>query len=181
MKIFISGHLRSICVISVLFSEDILMDQIEIDIQAEVQLDKAVKDLLRKTVSAVLNHEQITSPASLSILLADNDRLQELNRDFAGLDEPTDVLSFPVGEVDEMLASELADYLGDIAISVEKAERQAEKEGHPLPAELQLLTVHGVLHLLGYDHLEPAEKEVMWAAQQEILNALGVQVTIPAS
>ena len=157
------------------------MDPLEIDIKAEVKLDKAVKDLLRKTVSAVLQFEQITAPVSLSILLTGDDRLQQLNRDFAGLDEPTDVLSFPAGEVDEALSSELAGYLGDIAISVEKAARQAENGGHTLTAELQLLTIHGVLHLLGYDHLEPEEKEAMWAVQQGILDSLGVQVTIPAA
>jgi probable rRNA maturation factor len=112
-------------------------------------------------------------------LLTDDEQMRQLNRDFAGLDEPTDVLSFPAGEPEALLPDELMGYLGDIAISMMKAERQAEKGGHTLTAELQLLTVHGVLHLLGYDHYDPEEKDEMWAVQKAILEALEVQVTIP--
>jgi probable rRNA maturation factor len=92
-----------------------------------------------------------------------------LNRQYLGVDAPTDVLSFPVGEVDP--ESE-ALYLGDILISYPQALAQAEAAGHPVQAELQLLVVHGTLHLLGYDHAEEDEKTLMWKAQDEILARL---------
>ncbi|MFZ0548509.1 MAG: rRNA maturation RNase YbeY [Candidatus Promineifilaceae bacterium] len=160
------------------------MTRLALDIQAETPLDHTTTVILKQTVSAVLAYEQVAGDVSLSLLLTDDEQMRQLNRDFAGLDEPTDVLSFPIGEGDNglpdgMLPDELAGYLGDIAISMMKAERQAEKGGHPLTAELQLLTVHGVLHLLGHDHYNPEEKDVMWAAQKAILDLLGVAVTIP--
>ncbi len=155
------------------------MTQVALDIQAAMPLEAGIGPILNETVSAVLDHSRVTGDISLTILLTDNEQMQQLNRDFAGLDEPTDVLSFPVGDPDLLLPEELMGYLGDIAISMMKAERQAEKGGHSLTAELQLLTVHGVLHLLGHDHYEAEDKEIMWAAQKAILDSLAVQVTIP--
>lgn len=154
------------------------MTELALDIQAELPVDNSLLPVLRETVAAVLAHEQHDGEASLSILLTGDEHMRQLNRDYAGLDEPTDVLSFSL-EMDELMPGELAGYLGDIAISMMKAERQAEKGGHSLTAELQLLTIHGVLHLLGYDHANPEEKAAMWAAQQAILDSLGVTVAIP--
>jgi probable rRNA maturation factor len=156
------------------------MTQLELDIQAETPLDESLELLLRETVAAVLDYAHITEDAALTILLTDDEQMRQLNRDFAGLDEPTDVLSFPAAIGDELVPEELQGYLGDIAISTTKAEQQAEKGGHTPEAELQLLTVHGVLHLLGHDHSESDEKMTMWAAQKAILDSLGVQVSIPA-
>jgi probable rRNA maturation factor len=98
-------------------------------------------------------------------------RLQELNRDYLGIDAPTDVLSFPASETDPETG---ARYLGDILISVPRAQSQAEAAGHALESEVQLLVVHGVLHLLGHDHAKPEEKRRMWKAQAEILESLGL-------
>ncbi len=112
-----------------------------------------------------------SAQGDLSIALSDGRRLQQLNRDFLGIDAPTDVLSFPAAESDPESG---AVYLGDIVISVEHARKQALAAGHPLEAEVQLLVVHGVLHLLGYDHARPAEKSRMWAAQAAILNSIGL-------
>jgi probable rRNA maturation factor len=156
------------------------MTQLTLDIEGEMALDGSVAPVLRQTVAAVLDFEQVTADVALTLLLTDDDQMQQLNRDFAGLDESTDVLSFPTGDTGEMMPDELEGYLGDIAISMMKAERQAEKGGHTLTAELQLLTVHGVLHLLGHDHYEQEEKERMWAAQQAVLDLLKVQVKIPS-
>lgn len=159
------------------------MTQLALDIQVEMALEPAaleegISAVLQETVAAALEHEQVRGSVSLSLLLTDDEQMRQLNRDFAGLDKPTDVLSFPVGDVGDM-PEELAGYLGDIAISVMKAEKQAEQGGHSLTAELQLLTVHGVLHLLGYDHYDADEKTAMWAAQRAVLDALGVEVVIP--
>lgn len=133
-------------------------------------------ELLREASEAVLAAENAHPEANLTILISGDAYLQELNRQFMGVDEPTDVLSFPAEQVDPE-TGEL--YLGDIAISLERAQAQAEAGGHSLQAELQLLVVHGVLHLLGYDHAEPAEKEQMWAAQAKILQELGVPLSPP--
>ena len=125
------------------------------------------EELLERTARAALEHE--TQDGELSIVLTDDARLQELNRDYLGIDAPTDVLSFPASETDPQTG---ARYIGDILISVPRAQSQADAAGHALESELQLLVVHGVLHLLGHDHADPKEKKRMWQAQAEILKSL---------
>ena len=124
--------------------------------------------LLERAARAAL--DQQSAHGDLTIVLTDDNKLHELNRDYLGVDAPTDVLSFPVGEVDP--ESE-ALYLGDILISYPRALAQAEAAGQPVQAELRLLVVHGTLHLLGYDHAEEDEQALMWKAQDEILARLG--------
>ncbi len=114
---------------------------------------------------------QQSAQGDLSVVLTDDAQLQQFNRDYLGIDAPTDVLSFPAAETDP---SSGRTYLGDILISVPRAARQARAARHPLEAEVQLLVVHGVLHLLGHDHAKPAEKTRMWAAQSAILQSLGL-------
>lgn len=106
-----------------------------------------------------------------AIVLTDDEQLRELNRQYLGVDAPTDVLSFPSGETDPD-TGEI--YLGDVVISIPRAEAQATAAGHVLEAEVQLLVVHGVLHLLGYDHADAKGKAAMWAAQGRALKALGL-------
>ena len=133
-------------------------------------------ELLERAVKAALEHQSESPESELTIVLTDDARMQELNRDYLGIDAPTDVLSFPASETDE---SEIdpetgSPYLGDILISLPYAAKSAQKAGHPLEAEVQLLAVHGVLHLLGHDHAEADEKARMWKAQAEILQTLGL-------
>lgn len=109
--------------------------------------------------------------ADLSIALSDDRHLHELNLDYLGVDSPTDVLSFPAAETDPETETL---YLGDIAISIPRAAQQAQDAGHSVEAEAQLLVVHGVLHLLGYDHGAEEEKAVMWAEQAKVLERLGL-------
>lgn len=117
-----------------------------------------------------------TSPvAGVTIVITDDDQLHQLNRNFLGIDAPTDVLSFPAEEIDPDSGEE---YLGDILISYPRAVAQADSSNHAVQDELQLLVVHGVLHLLGYDHIEE-KKEVMWAIQSEILASLGCSTNPP--
>ena len=132
--------------------------------------------LLERAARAALNHQKESPDADLSIVLADDTRLHELNRDYLGIDAPTDVLSFPASETDgsEIDPETGSRYLGDIIISVPYAAKGAAKASHPLESELQLLVVHGVLHLLGHDHATPKEKAKMWKAQAEILTSLGL-------
>jgi probable rRNA maturation factor len=120
---------------------------------------------LRAAARAALAH-QLATPGALTIVVSDDATLRRLNRAFLSEDRPTDVLSFPNAETDLETG---ARYWGDIAISLPAARRHAKAARHPLAAELQLLVVHGVLHLLGHDHAKAREKARMWKAQAEIL------------
>ncbi len=124
---------------------------------------------IERAAQAVLAHQ--STDGDLTIVLTDDARLQTLNRDYLGIDAPTDVLSFPASETDPETG---ARYLGDILISIPRADAQAKVAGHPLESEVQLLVVHGVLHLLGFDHAEAEEKTKMWKAQAEVLEQLGL-------
>jgi probable rRNA maturation factor len=108
---------------------------------------------------------------SLSIVLTDEDTLRKANRQYAGIDRPTDVLSFADGE---QLPDEDGIYYGDVLIAVPIAEEQARAGNHSAFDELVLLTVHGVLHLLGYDHDHPEAKDRMWSHQEAALLTLGI-------
>jgi probable rRNA maturation factor len=113
--------------------------------------------------------------ASLTILLTGDEKLRQLNRQFLGIDAPTDVLSFPAGETDPDTGEY---YLGDVVISFPRAQAQAQERGHSTAEELDLLVVHGVLHLLGYDHADAEERDRMWAVQQQVLNQLGREIKL---
>ena len=126
-------------------------------------------DLLEQAALAALTHQ--SADGNLTIVLTDDEQLHRLNRDFLGTDAPTDVLSFPASETDPETG---AAYLGDILLSIPRADAQAQSAGHPLVDECRLLVVHGVLHLLGHDHAEADEKAKMWKAQGEILEGLGL-------
>lgn len=110
------------------------------------------------------------------ITITDAATVQTLNAQYRGIDAPTDVLSFEnIPDPDFPVAEAgLDDYLGDIIIAWPVAQKQAERAGHTPLDELQLLTVHGILHLLGFDHDSPANKATMWQAQSQILAALGL-------
>jgi probable rRNA maturation factor len=131
-------------------------------------------DLLERASRAALDLSGAPD-ADLTIVLVDDARIQGLNRDFLGNDVPTDVLSFPADESDPETGRR---YLGDVIISFARAAEQARERGHAVEAEMQLLVVHGVLHLLGHDHTEVGEKDRMWAAQAEVLVRLGVSPKI---
>jgi probable rRNA maturation factor len=113
--------------------------------------------------------------AELSLLLCDDAFIRGLNLQWRGKDEPTDVLSFAMGEGED--AGLNTDVLGDIVISVDTAARQAAEHGHTLDGELRVLLVHGLLHLLGHDHLEPDAAAMMRAKEAELLRVLGEGAT----
>jgi len=134
----------------------------------------ALETLLEQAAQATLDHQSAPPDSTLTIVLTGDDTLHDLNLRFMGVDAPTDVLSFPSGERDP----ETGDlYLGDVLISYPRAESQAAQDSHPVTAELQLLTVHGTLHLLGHDHADEGEKSRMWTAQGEILAMIGCTIT----
>ena len=128
-------------------------------------------ELVERAASLVLRHEAAPSAADLTVVLTDDEQLRELNREYLGHDEPTDVLSFPASEPDPETG---VHYLGDVLISMPRAAEQALAAGHPLESEVQLLVVHGTLHLLGHDHAETADRARMWAAQAAVLDQLGL-------
>ena len=131
-------------------------------------------DVLERAAQAALDLSGAPD-ADLTIVLVNNERIQVLNRDFLTHDAPTDVLSFPADEPDPETGRR---YLGDVVISLVRADEQARERGHALESEMQLLVVHGVLHLLGHDHAGPGEKARMWAAQAGALERLGVSPKI---
>lgn len=150
------------------------MDPYDVDIQVSPEFAAQV-DLtwLAAVVREALRRENQSPAASLSVVITDDDEIHALNRDYRHVDRPTDVLSFAASEGDEFIGPpDEAPYLGDIVISYPTAARQAPEHEHSVAAELALLVVHGVLHLLGYDHGEAEEQAHMWAHQNEILAAL---------
>lgn len=111
----------------------------------------------------------------VSITLTDDAYIREINRQYRKKDQATDVISFALQESEEpAIADGNHTTLGDILISVERAKAQSEEYGHSLRRELAFLTVHGMLHLIGFDHMEDAERQEMEQAQAEVMNALGI-------
>lgn len=154
------------------------MASYKIHLQQKEKVVHSVAAALKTAVTVTLRHEKIKPPAEITLLLTDDEQLKSLNKTYRGIDSPTDVLSFEPGDAMPGMEADEA-YLGDIVISVPTAERQAKEGGHSLKAELQLLTVHGTLHLLGFDHEEPDEKDRMWWTQASILAQLGAEITGP--
>lgn len=126
--------------------------------------------LLEEAANTALQHQ--SAAGSLTLVLTTDEELHRLNREYLGIDKPTDVLSFPAGETDPETGGL---YLGDILISMPRTEIQARLAGHPPVDEARLLVVHGVLHLLGFDHADAREKKRMWKVQAEILKNLGLE------
>jgi probable rRNA maturation factor len=119
------------------------------------------------------------SDHELSILLTDDAQIQSLNRDYRDKDTPTDVLSFGQMEGDDFVMA--VPVLGDLVISLQTAERQAKDMGHPLAAEVRVLLVHGLLHLLGFDHIQAKDRVEMAAAEDGLLAALPSEAQWPTS
>jgi probable rRNA maturation factor len=126
--------------------------------------------ILERAAKATLIHQAVPE-VDLTLVLTGDSQIQALDRQFMKEDSPTDVLSFPSNETDPETGRH---YLGDIIISVPRAEAQSIAAGHSLEAELSLLVIHGVLHLLGHNHSGVKEKARMWAAQSEVLLNLGI-------
>src|SRR4030095_2253589 len=126
-----------------------------INIESETSFPQ---DLLERAARTALEHQSQSLESDLSIILTDDARLHELNLNYLGVDAPTDVLSFPASETDPETG---ARYIGDTLISIPRAQAQADAAGHPFESAIQLLVVHGVLHLIGHDHAEAEEKARM--------------------
>ena len=142
-----------------------------IDVQTELDcLPADAEELIRRAVSQALTNNGASG--DVCVLITDAEEIQRLNASYRNIDRVTDVLTFPAWEGDAILCPPDG-YLGDIAICFERAEEQAAEYGHSLERELAFLSVHGALHLLGYDHMQPDDEKKMFAKQDEILNELG--------
>lgn len=132
--------------------------------------------LLEQAIKEALDRAEGSEEAEVSLMLVNDQRIHELNRDYRGVDRPTDVLSFALQDETDEPDSEFEDeMLGDIIISVERAREQAEEYGHSFEREIVYLAVHGTLHLLGYNHEEVNEKLEMRAKEEEVMSTLGLE------
>ena len=146
--------------------------------QKAVKIPTGVRLLVRRCCNAVLTFENFGEPAEISVTFVDDEQIHELNKMHRNIDRSTDVLSFPLGEngVYDKNLDTGACLLGDIVISVETAVRQAETYGHSLQREIGFLTVHSMLHLLGYDHEDGGIEAVRMREKEEhVLTELGLK------
>lgn len=134
------------------------------------ELERLIREVLAKGAEL----QQVREDAEISVLICDGPVIHELNRTYRGVDAPTDVLSFALNEGEDDVPEEEAE-LGDIVINLDRAEEQAAEYGHSREREVAYLSVHGFLHILGYDHYDPEEKKAMRAAEEAILSACGLE------
>lgn len=160
---------------------------VNIEYEAEKKLELPYEKIINDVVEESLDYVECPYEAEVNVLITDNEAIHQINLDMRGVDSPTDVLSFPMGDFEEpgdfsLLEESPEDYfnpdtgelmLGDIVISVDKVSEQAEKYGHSETRELAFLVAHSMLHLCGYDHMEDSERLVMEEKQSEILERRG--------
>ena len=135
-----------------------------------IEEDEGVRSAVELAANAALKHENAES-RFLSVVLTTDENIHEYNREYRSVDRTTDVLSFPADEGDDLLAPPDG-FLGDIMISIPRAREQAKALGHSTEREILFLTVHGVLHLLGYDHMRPEDEQIMFPVQRSIVEGI---------
>ena len=145
------------------------MNKIEIINQTNEKVDK---ESLKKIVDYTLAKEQVKNGV-LNVIIIDNDMIHKLNKEYRGIDRPTDVISFALEDDDTFIKLDER-ILGDIYISIDKVYEQAKEYDHSFKREISFLTVHGVLHLLGYDHMVKEEEIIMFQKQEQILEELKI-------
>ena len=148
--------------------------------QDKLPITYKMKMLVREAVETTLDFEDFRNHCEVSVTFTDNEGIHELNKKFRQVDKPTDVLSFPLfdfeGETEEPPIDEIVHNLGDIVLSLEKAQEQAEEYGHSFNREVAFLCVHSMLHLLGYDHERSEEDdELQCRLQREIIETLEIK------
>ncbi|WP_025784786.1 rRNA maturation RNase YbeY [Sporosarcina sp. D27] len=154
---------------------------LEIDFIDEINGDGQIAEqLIQKLLSFAADAEGLEDGTELSVTFLDDDAIKQVNRDYRGKDQPTDVISFALeeegeGEAAIIGADDMPRHLGDLLISVETAQRQAVDYGHSVERELGFLALHGFLHLLGYDHMTENDEKKMFGRQDEILKSFGLE------
>lgn len=145
----------------------------EVGIFNETNSDIKELEDLKKVIDKALEIEKVDN-VEFNIIIVDNDRIHEINREYRNKDMPTDVISFAL-EDDEVFPNLEVRVLGDIYISLDKVYEQSKSYGHSFFRELSFLTVHGILHLLGYDHMNEVDEKEMFSRQELILNEAGIK------
>lgn len=146
--------------------------------QSDFRIPTGVRMLVRRCCTAVLVQEEFTDPAEISVTFVDDDQIHALNKEYRNIDRATDVLSFPLGEngLYDTNIDTGAKLLGDIVISIPHALDQADRYGHSLQREIGFLTVHSMLHLLGYDHVNGGIESVRMREKEEaVLTQMGLK------
>lgn len=147
--------------------------EVSISYSEGMRPSEANEMVIRKVCEEVATTYGLTPEEELSVVLCDNAHIHQLNKAYRNIDRPTDVLSFALNEGDDEFGKEESHLLGDLIISLERTAEQAEEYGHPFERELAYLTVHGCLHILGYDHMTEEDKREMRTEEEFILGKLG--------
>ncbi len=143
--------------------------------QKKETVTPSLRALIRRAIKASLEYEKVGFVPEVSVTFTDNEGIRELNASHRNIDRPTDVLSFPLFEKEDLTSATDGDALGDIVISLERAREQANEYGHSFEREVAFLTVHSMLHLLGYDHeISEEDEKKMFFRQEEILKTIGL-------
>lgn len=153
------------------------MNNLDIKVLWEVEQEENIESLINAVVRKALEIQEVTADVELSIVITDNNSIRRINKEFRDKDMPTDVLSFPgyePEEIEEVKKSEELMVIGDIIISKEKVIEQSKEYENTFEREFAYLLVHGILHLLGYDHMEESEKTVMRENEEKILSELNL-------
>ncbi|MEQ3347130.1 rRNA maturation RNase YbeY [Peptoniphilus senegalensis] len=140
------------------------------DRQDDIKISEEIKALIEKSVAAVLKVEELDENVEVSVSFVGDEEIRELNRDYRGVDKSTDVLSFPID--DEFILDNRI--LGDVIINTRRVMEQAEELGHSNEREFSYLTVHSILHLLGYDHMEDEDKRQMREREKLAMKELSI-------
>lgn len=146
------------------------MNTYEIFNETSYELDNEIKDLY-KLLEFALKREKLDN-VEFNVIFVDSDTIHNINKTYRNVDRVTDVISFALEDNETIKLDHRL--LGDIYICIERAKEQAQEYGHSFKRELSFLTIHGLLHLLGYDHMEPEEEKVMFQKQEDILNEFGI-------
>lgn len=144
------------------------------DRQTYKKIDEDILDKVERVMLAVLDYEDYDDNYEVSLSFVDNEEIRNLNRDFRNIDRVTDVLSFPMLSDDEFDIEYEEESLGDIVISIQRADEQAEEFDHSLEREICFLVCHSMFHLLGYDHMVEEEAKDMHRREEEVLNGLDI-------
>ena len=154
------------------------MSNVKLDISWEIDEEKRLENMIIETAKAALELEGAKCDVDLSVVVTDNENIREINNEQRNIDRATDVLSFPGYEKDEwneLKKNEELVYIGDIVISKEKVEEQAKEYGHSFEREFCYLVAHGMLHLMGYDHMVDSDKVIMRGKEEEIMKKLNLE------
>lgn len=154
------------------------------DLQDKVKLSSNIRELINSAVTLCLESEDVIIDWQVSIYFVDNEEIHKINKEQRDIDKPTDVLTFPMAEFEngklnltpgDIDPDEGLLMLGDIVVSLEKAEEQAKNYGHSIEREVLFLITHGIFHILGYDHLDKETEQEMIGKQEEVLNKLNLK------